>query len=148
LVIILCAACGGAPAASPDAGVAPGCNPIVGGDCLTPFPSSFHMTPDPTSATGVRVSLRADELPISRAMVTLDPTRFNRRDGFSPSSSFFVYFPAGVDPANLPDQSNAGLAASILPSSTVQIIDATTGERVPLFAELDANAQPWDDCNR
>ena len=58
---------------SPDAGasgdgggqpaIAAGCNPLVGDDCLTPFPSSFYEQSDSTTATGVRVHIGAGLLP-------------------------------------------------------------------------------------
>ncbi len=121
-----------------------GCNPLVGGDCMTPFPSSFHTVADESTATGVRVNLDGAWLPVSNPGIVVDPVRFNRRDGFSPATPFLVYFPEGVDASQLPDSSEAGVASSVEPTSRVQILDAETGERIPLFAELDVNALAFD----
>jgi hypothetical protein len=134
--------------ATPDAGpvepdAVPGCNP-VGADCLTPFPSSFQETADTTTATGVRVNLAANAIPHARNGLKLDLTRWNARDGFSPAMPFLVYFPSGIDMTNVPAESNDGMGSSILTSSAVQIIDYATGERVPLFAELDLNVVQGD----
>ncbi len=123
--------------ATPDAGPA-GCNPLVGDDCLTPFPSSVHEVADPATRTGVRVALPADLLPVSASGKALDPARMNRRDGFSPSTPFLVYFAAGVDPSQLTGPDAA--AQTLLPDAPIQLLDFATGTRVPLFAELDANA--------
>ena len=109
----------------------PGCNPLIGDDCMTPWPSSFYQ-----SATG-QVAIPAGVLP-SPKHTTLGTDRLNSHDGFSPATPFIVYFKAGVDATQLPTPD--ALAQSITASSHVQILDFATGERVPVFAELDANA--------
>ena len=132
----------GAPAAdaapdvaAPPPETAPGCNPVVGDDCLTPFPSSFYEQPDPTTATGVRVALDAGLLPIQANGLPVAPDRLNEKDGFSPASPFLVYFANGVDAAPLGDWVDP--SASLTPAGPVQIIDFATGERVIAFGELD-----------
>ncbi len=118
----------------------PSCNPLVGDDCLTPFPSSFYLAPDATSATGLRVRLPADALPRQAGWGgRVSAARLNGRDGFSPATPFLVYFRAGVDASQLPGSGDA--ARSTEPASPVQIIDYASGERVPLFAQLDAQAR-------
>jgi hypothetical protein len=109
----------------------PGCNPLIGDDCVTPYPTSFFQ-----SSTG-HVAIPDGVLPNPRG-ITLSPDRLNTHDGFSPSTPFVVYFAKGVDASLLPvadaiDQSTAS-------TSHVQILDFATGARVPLFAELDVNA--------
>ncbi len=121
---------------------AAGCNPLVGDDCLTPLPSSFFEASDGASATGVRVALPAALLPVSSRGVAVRPDPYNGKDGFSPATPFFVYFRAGVDGARLPGARD--LAASVTPASPVQILDFEGGRRVPLMAELDANAGEGD----
>ena len=115
-----------------------GCNPLVGDDCLTPFPSSLIETADSTTATGLRVAIPDSSLPKPHAGDPLTPARLNLHDGVSPATPFLVYFKAGVEPTQLPSQN--ALDQSVTPTSTVQIIDYATGERVPLFAELDSHA--------
>jgi hypothetical protein len=118
------------------------CNPLgdPDGDCMLPFPSSFYTKPDPDSRTGVRVDLTNAALPTSSFGVPLDPTPYNRRDGFSSVASLLAYFPEKIDPSNLPGPNDTRL--SMDRKSPIQLFRYDTGERVPLFAELDANADP------
>lgn len=119
------------------------CHPLAGGpgeDCFLPFPSSYYTRPDPSSPTGYRVDLAEAKLPQSLFGTPLDPEPYQERDGFSPASSLLAGFPEPVDPASLP-----GLATperSLEPKSSVQVLEFPSGQRVPLFAELDANADP------
>ncbi len=116
----------------------PGCNPIIGDDCVTPFPSTFYEVRDPTTATGFRISLGAKALPV------VDPplatTRYDQKDGFSPATPFVVYFKEGVDATQLPLLE--ALDQTVNPTSVVQVLDYETGERLPVFAEMDVNGAP------
>jgi hypothetical protein len=135
LMLLIVAGC-----SSPPAEVAAGCNPIIGDDCATPFPSSFYETADAASPTGVRVSIAANVWPSTATGIPFRGDQIEGRDGFSPATPFVVYFKNGVDASQLP--AAADLTASTSATSTVQIIDLATGMRVPLFAELDAGADP------
>src|SRR6266571_2021457 len=63
----------------PDGGTTGACNPLVGDDCFTPFPSIFFEKVDSTSATGYRVDLPADLMPKSALGVAISPDRFNQK---------------------------------------------------------------------
>lgn len=115
-----------------------GCDPISTDDCFLPYPSFYYLTKDLNTATGWRVDYPDGVLPVNSEGVALNPAPFNTEDGFSPASQILVYFAQGVTPTSLPSQDN--LAASTLTSSPIQIINFATGSRVPLFAEVDANA--------
>lgn len=143
--LIFCVGCGSSKShgdGGVDGGAPPepaaGCNPIIGDDCLTPYPSSFYEVADTTSKTGVHVKIGATALPVQNNGKQILPDRLNQKDGFSPSTPFLLYFKAGVDPSNLP--TNDTLAASVTATSAVQIVKADDGSRVPVMAELDANA--------
>lgn len=132
VLAILCGGCTSAPV------IAPGCNPLVGDDCLTPFPSSFFEVADPTTATGVRVALPEVALPMQSSGTRLSTERINRLDGFSPSTPLLVYFKAGVAAADLPSETD--LPSSLGDSAKVRIYDLDSGARIPLWAEVDLNA--------
>lgn len=105
--------------------------------CLLPFPSNRWTRPDPTAATGRRIAFAPDALPRNTAGVHVDPTEWNRNDGFSPGSALVVHVP-GVDLArsNLPTIDDMGAYAR--PDAGVVVVDTVTGERWPVWAELDA----------
>ncbi|MBI2389109.1 MAG: hypothetical protein HYV09_05790 [Deltaproteobacteria bacterium] len=126
-----------APPPPPD--VPAGCNPIVGDDCLTPFPSSFHLRADSSTKTGVKVSIGPNVLPVTRSGIALSPERLERLDGFSPATPFLVYFEKGVDPSQLFGWMDPSL--SLTAGSPVQVIEYDTGKRVLAFAELDVNGE-------
>jgi hypothetical protein len=136
VIVILLTGCSSSPSAPPP--VPDGCNPLIGDDCVTPFPSSLVETADATTATGLRVAIPDSSLPSPHAGNPLSATRLNLHDGISPSTPFVVYFKEGVEPSQLPTLDT--LDASVTATSTVQVIDFATGERVPVFAELDAHA--------
>ena len=111
---------------------------VVGESCLLPFPSDALTVPDDTSATGRRVNLSVASMPTNAGGVGVDTSRHNRNDGFSPGSAALVLVP-GVDPdaSGLPPITD--IAQSIGPDSASVILDATTGEVLYHWAELDAS---------
>lgn len=135
LCAALIAGCASAPADPPA-----GCNPLIGDDCATPFPSSFYEVADSASPTGVRVHVASNVWPSSATNIPFRGDQVDGRDGFSPATPFVVYFKKGVDPSLLP--TDADLTAALSPTAAVQLVDLSSGMRVPLFAELDAGADP------
>ena len=126
------AAISDALAAGPD-----GCDPLDTRQCLLPFPSNAYLVEDASTASGHRVAFPAASLPTNAQGVTVDETAWNREDGFSANASLLTYV-ADLDPSNLPTWTDLG--ASLDDDATVVLVDTTTGERVPLWAEPDAGA--------
>ncbi len=120
----------------------PSCE-LIGHECLLPFPSDALTVEDPTSATGRRVALPEALMPESATGIAVDPARQNRADGFSPGSAALVLIP-GVDPAASALPPITDIARSLDSDSASVIVDVTTGERWPHWAELDANATDPD----
>ncbi|MEK6606908.1 MAG: hypothetical protein AABZ30_04530 [Myxococcota bacterium] len=121
------------------------CNPLVGDDCITPYPSSLYLEADADTATGLRMALPAEILPVNVDGVALDPAPLlNTGDGFPAATYMVAYFAQGIDASILPPIDD--LAASMAKGSPTIVVDVATGERVPHFAELDANADP-ERCN-
>lgn len=120
------------------------CDPLDTRHCLLPFPSNSYTQQDPTSDTGLRVSMPAGALGANVDGTVIDLTEWNRNDGFSPNTPLLAFLP-GIDAeaSNLPKWTDIG--ASITDASTVVLVDTDTGERVPLWAELDAHAASDDD---
>ncbi len=115
----------------------------TGHECMLPFPSDALTIADADSATGRRVALPLDHMPAHVDGTPVDPARQNRADGFSPGSAGLVLIP-GVDPQGSSLAPISDIARSLDDASGSVVIDATTGERWPHWAELDANSTDPD----
>ncbi len=73
-----------------------GCDPIDPSACMLPFPNDFFTKADPSTKTGRRVDLNPLAMPRNVAGRPIDPTDWNRADGFSPGSLIVVKVP-GMD---------------------------------------------------
>ena len=112
-------------------------NPLGGQGCLMPWPATTYMTADSTSATGFRLAIPREAMPVNDDGTVVEPTFFDRWDGYSPTGPMLAAFPTGVSSAGLPpfDDPDKSLAAS----SPIILLDMDTGERAPFFAEIDQN---------
>jgi len=107
-------------------------------DCMFPWPSSAFTVEDDSTVTGRRVNLNRASLPVNKQGVRVDPTQWNRNDGFSPSQMILAQVP-GVDLAKTGAPPITDIKQSLSPDSPVVVIRASTGEPHLVFAELDAN---------
>jgi hypothetical protein len=122
---------------------AEGCEILDTRSCLLPFPSDAYTVEDTASPTGRFVDL-PEGLLANADGVPLDPTEWNRNDGFSPSTPILVHVP-GLDPdqTDLPTEGDIG--ASVEDGSATVLVDLSTGQRVPHWAELDQRAEADED---
>jgi hypothetical protein len=115
--------------------------------CLQPFPNDYFTVNDPSTPTGKRLNLSRDSMPANIDGVHMDPTDINRADGFSPGNLITIKIP-GVDTPQA--FQNSGLVpendihAYDDPNQAVMVINADTGERQPIWAELDSNPTAVD----
>ncbi|MDG2028306.1 MAG: hypothetical protein P8J50_14455 [Acidimicrobiales bacterium] len=116
---------------------------LIGHECLLPFPSDALTVDDASAVTGRRVALPLGAMPSNVDGVAVDPSRQNLADGFSPGSAALALIP-GVDPAGSGLPPITDIAASLADGSASVIVDATTGEQWPHWAELDSNAPSPD----
>lgn len=117
----------------------PGCDPLDTRACVLPFPSDALTVDDGTSPTLRRVAFPEQGLPTNSSGVAIDPAAWNLADGFSANSPILTWI-AGLDPAasNLPSWTD--LQASFASDAPVVLVDTATGDRVPLWAEVDVDA--------
>jgi hypothetical protein len=120
-------------------GAPKGCDPLDARHCLLPYPDDFFTVPDATTDTGRRVRFPVAGMPANARGARIDPAEWNRNDGFSPNSTLLTYVPDLDGKVGLPPWTD--LQASLDADSTVVLIDTVTGQRVPLWAELDAHAR-------
>jgi hypothetical protein len=118
------------------------CDPIGGGACLLPFPNDF-FTQEARTQTGRRLALRRSAMPANKDGVRVDPRAWNRADGFSPGQQITVRIP-GLDTQAAFERSGivpvTDIARSLDERQPVVLIDARSGERELIWAELDSAA--------
>lgn len=153
--MLLLAACSGDDNGSDDAADPPGgdvelegeidvelsepeqCEHFDAGGCLLPFPSDHFTEPDDATATGRRVAFADQAMPVNADGVPVDPTEWNRDDGFSSGTPILVVLP-GLDPEASGVAPITDIGSSLDDDAPIVLLDADTGERVPYWAELDA----------
>ena len=119
------------------------CQPYGGGPCLLPFPNNLFTRPDPSSTTGLRVSLPAGAMPINSSGQRVSVAPYDRADGFSPGSAAILHVPGLDNAAAFARTGAAGvldMASSLRENQPIVIIDEQTGRRQLIWSELDANA--------
>lgn len=103
--------------------------------------------PDASTPTGKRLNIALESAPANLLGVHIDTTDINRGDGFSPGNLITLKVPEVDTPAAF---ENSGLVPiddqrryDDLDQSVI-VIDAATGERQPVWAELDSNPTAVD----
>lgn len=119
---------------------AAGCDPIDPSLCLLPWPNDFFTAADSATDTGRRLAVSPLATPRNVAGKPVDPTDWNRNDGFSPGSPIVVHVP-GLDTPAAFDITNPvpvnDIGRYTEPDAPVVVLDATTGRRHPVWVELD-----------
>jgi hypothetical protein len=148
-----------------------GCDPIDPAACLLPFPNDFFTVADPKTDTGRRINFNPAAMPRNGTEITeggegkpVDPTEWNRNDGFSPGSMVMTYVP-GIDLHKTwgtedrphsevgPNEQGyfdhrdhiADIELYERPDAPMVLINAETGERHPFWSELDSHPDAADE---
>jgi hypothetical protein len=116
-----------------------GCDFIAPARCLLPFPNDYFTRPDPSSDTGRGVPFARGAMPANVSGVHVDPTEWNRNDGFSPGAAVTLQVPGlDVSASGLPPITD--IERSLANDSPSVIVDAANATRQAHWAELDAHA--------
>lgn len=116
-----------------------GCNPLgAEHDCLLPYPSDFFLVSDAKLPSGKRVQLSEAAKPRTRKNDPFDFTTTHPADGFSPNQPILAYFTQGVSTEGVVFHTSAP-EESLRPTSRVLLLDAETGQPIPVWAEVDLN---------
>ncbi|MDJ0877253.1 MAG: hypothetical protein QNI86_01520 [Halieaceae bacterium] len=113
------------------------CDIVQPNKCAFPFPSNFFTVEDASAATGRRVNLNPTAIPGTSSGESFDPGEYNRNDGFSPGPLLLLEVP-GIDLEQTGAASFTDMSRSLDADAAIQVIDAATGERQLLWAELDS----------
>ncbi|HEV3473953.1 MAG TPA: hypothetical protein VG602_01100 [Actinomycetota bacterium] len=142
-----------------------GCDPLDPSVCLFPFPNDHFTVADPSTPTGRRVAFHPLAMPRGGTEVTeggegkpIDPTEWNRNDGFSPGSMVLTYVPgidlhatwrtqdrahseAGINEPGYFDHRDhiADIGLYRRADAPIVILNAETGRRHPFWSELDTH---------
>lgn len=115
----------------------------AGSLCMLPFPSDFQTVADPSSATGRRVDFHLGAMPDNASGKPIEPGPYLLNDGFSPGETILVRVPGLDTPAALAATDAVPinhLGRYAEEDAPVVVIDAQTGERQPIWVEIDSNA--------
>ncbi|HEV3127926.1 MAG TPA: hypothetical protein VGY32_03040 [Solirubrobacteraceae bacterium] len=113
--------------------------------CLQPFPNNYFTALDPSTPTGRRINFNVLAMPRNAVGRPIDPTEWNRADGFSPGSLITVHIP-GLDNQQALDSTGGvplnNLPAYQNPGAPMVVIDATdpAHPRWPIWTEMDSQS--------
>jgi hypothetical protein len=123
-----------------------GCQPLLGGHhCLLPFPSDYFRVEDPQMETGFRVAITGSAASITDDGENAELTSIYDTDGFSRLPLVVGALPDVLVPDGLVDILS-DYSQTLSPSSKTIIINTSTGEFIPHFADVDPRA--YDDDRR
>jgi hypothetical protein len=126
------------------------CDPFDSSVCLQPWPNDYFTVADPATDTGRRVNLDLASMPRNAAGKPIDPTDFNRNDGFSPGQEIVVHVP-GLDNRTAFHRTRAvpitDIARTYDKAQPIVVLNADTGTRHLIWSELDANVQDPESVN-
>ena len=146
---------------TPPATEADRCDNLDSAHCMLPFPNDRFTAADPTTDTGRRVNFSALSTPRNVAGKPIDPTEWNRNDGFSPGAMVMTMVPgldlhqtwatadlafdqAGddSDPTYFDHRDHiADIDRYQRADAPMVLLNTETGERHPFWSELDMNVR-------
>jgi hypothetical protein len=116
--------------------------------CLQPWPNDYFTIADKTTDTGRRLNLDLQSMPRNVEGKPIEPSDYNRNDGFSPGAMIVTRVP-GLDTKAAFDKSgivpNTDMGQAFRPDQPVVLINTRTNGRALAWAEIDAN--PKDPAN-
>src|SRR5689334_5638715 len=126
------------PGATAQAKSAAACDPHnAKKPCLMPFPNDARLTVrDKATDTGRRVRIPQAATPANKDGVRIDVREYNRNDGFSPGQTLVARV-KGIKASKLPPVTD--LRKSQRKDASVVVLDAKTGKRQLIWAELDSD---------
>jgi hypothetical protein len=109
----------------------------AGHHCLLPWPNNAFTVPSTDTMTGRQLAVSSTLDPTNVKGVHASTTYVNQSDGFSPGSAIMTYVP-DLDLAASHIATSTNIGSSLDSNAPIVILDSATGQRIPYFAELDA----------
>jgi hypothetical protein len=110
-----------------------GCDPLDPAHCLLPWPNDHFRKDGRLALRDAMMPRNADGKPVRAA-------DYNRSDGFSPGQMVVTRVP-GLDLRRSRAVPVTNMARAFAPKAPIVVIDARTGRRQLIWAELDAQAE-------
>src|SRR6476620_10858417 len=111
--------------------------------CMLPFPDDFYTVKDSSTVTKRRINFKSAAMPQNASGTPIDPGPYQLNDGFSPGQTILLRIP-GLDNPQALKKTGAvpvnHLGRYSKKNTPIVVINASTGERWPIWAELDSNA--------
>ena len=108
--------------------------------CLLPFPNDTLTIEDVSMDTGRRLNLVRESMIQNASGVHVASEFMNGNDGWSPGAAAATHIPnLDLEASRIPPLID--LARSLDADATTILLDATTGERIPHWGELDQNVE-------
>src|SRR2546430_13645752 len=113
--------------------------------CMLPFPDDYYTKADPTSPTGRRIDFRERAMPTNAAGAPIEAAPYNVGDGFSPGSVITLNIPGIETTADVAATGAApinGIGRYAATNAPVVVIDASSGQRWPIWVEIESTVNP------
>ncbi len=111
--------------------------------CMLPFPNDYYTVADPSSPTGRRIDFSTQGMPANVFGTHIDASPYNVSDGFSQGATILLEVP-GIDTAADVKATGATpinhIGEYARRGAPVVVLDAATGERWPIWVEIDSTA--------
>jgi hypothetical protein len=118
-----------------------GCDPIDPAACMLPFPNDYFTAPDSSTPTGRRINFQLNAMPANAAGKPIDPTDYNRADGYSPGQLIVTHVP-GLDNQTAFQKTGAVPITDINRTydrgQPIVLLNADTLRRQLIWSELDS----------
>jgi hypothetical protein len=112
-------------------------------NCLLPFPDDWWTEPDSSTLTGLRVDIPQSAMPSNDVSLPISSRPYNDLDGFSPGATLELHVP-GLDTEQAFDANHivtdTDIETYLDPDQEVLVFDAATGQRWPIWAEVDVTS--------
>jgi hypothetical protein len=113
-------------------------------ECMLPFPDDYYTKADATSPTGRRIDFRELATPTNAEQQHIEVAPYNAGDGFSPGSVIALKVPgietvADVNAMHTVPINHLGRYKNA--AAPVVVIDASTGQRWPIWVEIDSTVK-------
>jgi hypothetical protein len=116
--------------------------------CLQPWPNDYFTVKSSATDTGRKLNLQPASMPknhplgVPLGVLPISPTDQNRADGFSPGNMIITRIPGLDNPTAFQKTGAVGIddmASYADPNQPVVVINADTGQRQPIWSEIDYN---------